>query len=607
MAGKTLDVQKLTDPDRLGCEIASMWQTFNSNRQVQLDRWKELRNYLYATDTTTTENSTLPWKNKTTTPKLTQIRDNLFANYMATMYPKRRWLKWEGTNEDSQTPEKRKAIESYIYYCVQQPYFKQEIAKLVYDFIDYGNVFAGVAWRDEQHEVNDQVKLGFSGPVPVRYNPMDVVINPVASSFTDSPKIFRSLVTIGELKEMLQWPTANTEEGQVAKPMFEYFKNIRELAANVPQGDNTEKNNAYSMDGFTSFIEYLKSPYIEVLTFYGDIYDYDQDTFLKNHKVVVVDRHKVIWKGPNQSKFGRAQVFHAGWRIRQDNLWAMGPLENLVGLQYRIDHLENLKADCFDLIAFPPLKVKGHIQDFVWGPMERLHVGEDGDVEIMSPNVEALKANLEIENLMAKMEEMAGAPKEAMGFRTPGEKTKYEVQSLENAASRIFQNKIAHFEEQVIEPILNAMLELAIRYGVDISVPTVDDEFGATINVDITTEDIIGQGAIRPVAARHFAESAQLVQNLTNFYGSAIAKDVGVMRNFSGIRTARMVEEILEIEDWELVEENVRIAEDQEAARLQQAAQEETFVQGQTPAGIAPNDMQPIEGAPPVGPNPNLQ
>ena len=35
------------------------------------------------------------------------------------------------------------------------------------------------------------------------------------------------------------------------------------------------------------------------------------------------------------------------------------------------------------------------------------------------------------------MEEMAGAPKEAMGFRSPGEKTAYEVQRMENAASQV--------------------------------------------------------------------------------------------------------------------------------------------------------------------------
>ena len=51
------------------------------------------------------------------------------------------------------------------------------------------------------------------------------------------------------------------------------------------------------------------------------------------------------------------------------------------------------------------------------------------------PDVNALQANMELANLQEQMEIMAGAPREAMGFRTPGGKTKYEVQSLENAAS----------------------------------------------------------------------------------------------------------------------------------------------------------------------------
>jgi len=55
-----------------------------------------------------------------------------------------------------------------------------------------------------------------------------------------------------------------------------------------------------------------------------------------------------------------------------------------------------------------------------------------------------------------------------MGFRSPGEKTKYEVQRLENASARIFQNKINQFEEQIVEPLLNAMLELARRNLADL-------------------------------------------------------------------------------------------------------------------------------------------
>lgn len=593
MAGRTLDLLSILHPDRLGTQIADMWRSFDQARTEQKMRWQELRNYIYATDTTTTSNSSLPWKNKTTTPKLTQLRDNLFSNYMATIFPKRKWVKWEGSNKTDEDPKKRQSIEDYMYWVCQQPVFKDEIAKLIYDYIDYGNVFVMPTWRDEQQETKgNSVKTGYVGPSVQRINPIDIVMNPTASSFTDSPKIIRSVVTIGELKEMTEWPMQGTEEGAIANELFNYFKGIRDLAADANGTVWQEKDQMFQVDGFDSFRTYLQSPYIEVLTFYGTIYDYDNDKLLKNYKIVVVDRHKVLFKQVDSSAFGRAQIHHTGWRPRQDNLWAMGPLDNLVGMQYRIDHLENLKADCFDLIAFPPLKIKGYVNDFTWGPFEKIFVGEDGDIEVMSPNVESLKANLEIEQLMAKMEEMAGAPKEAMGFRTPGEKTMYEVQRLENAASRIFQNKIAHFEEQVLEPLLNSMLELALRYGVDVSVRSVDPQFGAVGFQQITTADITGQGSIKPIAARHFAESAQLIQNLTNFYASAIGADPDVKRHFSSIKTAKMLERLLEIEDFELVEENVRIGENADAQRMMQSSQEDMYAESQTPAGITPSDFE---------------
>lgn len=69
------------------------WQV---QRAVKESEWAELRNYIFATDTTTTSNNSLPWRNRTTIPKLTQIRDNLHANYMDALFPNDDWLSWEG-------------------------------------------------------------------------------------------------------------------------------------------------------------------------------------------------------------------------------------------------------------------------------------------------------------------------------------------------------------------------------------------------------------------------------------------------------------------------------------------------------------------------------
>ena len=83
----TLDIEELIRPDQEAFGIANNWREWSVFRDVKIEEWKELRNYLFATDTRTTSNKRLPWANSTTTPKLTQIRDNLHANYFAASFP----------------------------------------------------------------------------------------------------------------------------------------------------------------------------------------------------------------------------------------------------------------------------------------------------------------------------------------------------------------------------------------------------------------------------------------------------------------------------------------------------------------------------------------
>ena len=114
MAGKTIDLKVIISPDNLASQIADKWRLWNQQRQPKIEEWKELRNYLFATDTRKTSNSTLPWKNSTTVPKLTQIRDNLHANYMASLFPQNKWMKWVANNADANTQQKRDAIQGYL-------------------------------------------------------------------------------------------------------------------------------------------------------------------------------------------------------------------------------------------------------------------------------------------------------------------------------------------------------------------------------------------------------------------------------------------------------------------------------------------------------------
>jgi hypothetical protein len=222
--------------------------------------------------------------------------------------------------------------------------------------------------------------------------------------------------------------------------------------------------------------------------------------------------------------------------------------------------------------------------------MERIYVGDDGDVELMSPDVQALQADTQIAILEQKMEEMAGSPKEAMGFRTPGEKTKYEVQRLENSASRIFQNKTSQFERDGLEPGYNAMLELARRNMNPTIIRLFDDEMKIADFLELTAEDITGNGRIRAIGARNFAEKANLLQNITSFFGSHIGQNPNVMLHFSGEKIARMIEEILELDEYSIVEPYIAITEQADAQRISQVSEEEVLMESQIPSGLTPED-----------------
>ena len=562
MAGETIELEHMLSSDHVATEIADRWREWSNLREQKVEEWKELRNYLYATDTRTTKNAMLPWSNSTTTPKLTQIMDNLHANYFATLFPQRKWFRFEASTSEDNVKRKRDTIQGYLENKVNQSDFVNTASDLLYDYITYGNCFATVTWEENYTYLEEQgLTPNYIGPKVVRISPFDICFNPTASAFEKTPKIIRSIKTLGEIKRM-----ADTDEN-----IEKAFGKLMRGRAAVRGSDATfAKSDGYIADGFTSIQQYYESDYVEILTFYGDIYDRDEDKYHTSRVITVFDRAYVVSNEPEESWLGRSAIFHSGWRHRPDNLYAMGPLDNLVGMQYRIDHLENMKADVWDQIAYPVRRIRGEVDDFEWYPGCEIYVGDDGDVDYLVPDATAMNAETQIERLMFYMEEMAGAPKQAMGFRTPGEKTAFEVSSLENAANRIFNHKTAHFERVFLEPILNAMLEVGRRNLVTSDEIFIEDTDNLNFFETITKEDLSGKGKIIPFGARSFAEKSTRIQNLSNLIQLKVT-DPSIGVHISGKQIAKMLAE--ELGERELFSENVIINETAETASAQEEAE----------------------------------
>lgn len=580
MSTKLAEITSTYAQDDPAAWVAHLWDKFNMQRSGKVEEWTELRNYVFATDTTTTSNQSLPWKNSTTLPKLCQIRDNLHSNYISSLFPNDNWLVWKGYSKNDSVKAKARAIEAYMANKARESHFKTEMSKLLYDYIDYGNVFATVDFESSTKEMPDgSIVPSYIGPRLRRISPLNIVFNPLADNFRDSFKIVRSVKTIGELKKLADdepeqafWRTAIERREELSRKAGTYSR------------EDFSKALAYQVDGFGSLYEYYQSDYVEILEFFGDFHDQKTGEIKTNKIVTVVDRSHTVSERDIPSWFGHAPIYHVGWRFRPDNLWAMGPLDNLVGMQYRIDHLENLKADAMDLTVHPPLKIIGEVEEFDWGPGAEIHIDEGGDVQELGQNLNGLiAASNEIAQLEDRMEMYAGAPREAMGVRTPGEKTALEVQTLSNAAGRIFQEKITTFETELLEPSLNAMLETA-RRNLDQSdvIRVMNDDLGVETFLTVTAAEITANGLLRPIGARHFAKQAQDLQNLIGVFNSPVGQMI--MPHTSGKEMSQFINDVLGLKGWDIFRPNVAVSEQAETQSMMNQAQEDVEMQMQTPA-----------------------
>ena len=504
-------------PHTLAEQIADTWMSWDSGRQKWKDRYAELKEYIYATSTAETTNSNNPYGHTTHVPKLTQIHDNLGANYADALFRGRNWFAYDPANEADNDAQKRRKIHAYISTKHRLSKFKQQMKLALQDWVQCGNAFGEVSYTIAQSKdpKTKTPRVSYQGPVFKRINPLDIVFDYTAESFEKSPKIIRSLMNIADLLIQAEEDPASANWD---RSVIESVKQIRSVVNQLGPTD-TQKEIQRQYDGFTNAYNYFTSGTVEVLTFYGDIYDNLTQELHRNRRIMVVDRRYVLVNEDIQSLDGKPYIVHSGWRKRSDNLWAQGPLDNLVGMQYMIDYWENAKSDAFDKILQPDRVIVGNVEVERNGPVTNYWIDDaQGSVQNLAPDVNALNADNQIAIKEAQMEAFAGAPREAMGIRSPGEKTKFEVAQLLNAAGRMFQTKLDQFEEEFIEPVLNFELELAWLHlsGSDVAM-TFNDDMAVEDFLTITADDLSGSGRLSGRGAQHYAEQAVLVQEMSNF------------------------------------------------------------------------------------------
>ena len=138
----------------------------------------------------------------------------------------------------------------------------------------------------------------------------------------------------------------------------------------------------------------------------------------------------------------------------------------------------------------------------------------------------------------------------------------------------------------MLEPLINAEVEVA-RKNLDVAdkIKVLDDDTGVSEFLSITKDDLLANGKLVAIGARHFARQAQLTQELAQF-SAAIQSDPEIVQHFPSKRLARMWEQVLGFEKFGLFEEYGRIPERLEAQRLSQVAQEQAQFEATNPANF---------------------
>ncbi len=566
-------------PEKMADEISTMWDTYKTARASWEAEMLEIRSYKYATSTKTTGVGDNPYANSTTIPKLSQIAMNLQASYTAHLFSNPRWAQFEAFDNTAADKEARKLVEAYVRTKLKRKDYEGVFNKLLIDWIDTGVCFSQQRYITEFYiDGLGHTKMLYQGCVLERISPNDIVFDVTATNFQKAAKIIRKTYTMGDIRGEIDDNPDSPFTHEMLEEMRSTRNNIRNAGSLSSFRGIQWKQETLTKAGLGSLMTYMKGDIVEVLEFYGDFYSVETGEYLKNHKIIVLDKRKIIYSQPIVSRNGSQHIYMSGWEDRADTLMAMSPLARLVGMQYKLDKLENQRADAFDEIIHPIIVETGDVEFHgVRGePGGRYTTDEKGDVRILRPDTTVLNADFQMQNSMAIMEEMAGSPRNAAGHRTPGEKTKFEVQFLEQGGNRIFTNKTSKFEKEMIEAVMNDMVEIAMDNMGETDLVSTEGtgDFKVEEFLAVSKEDLNISGKLHARGSRLFSEKAIALQNLIGVMNTPAFQLLNP--HTSRIKLAEAIEELADLESFGIFLPNIGVQEDAATKQLMNQTEQST-------------------------------
>jgi hypothetical protein len=566
----TITFEYWAKPNKIATMITDRYSQFQMYRTTNRDKWTELESYLYATDTTSLDGGSAH-DHTTHIPILASLKEELEAIVYSAVMPHEEFLGWRPYDREANSIAVRRKVLEYVRNRHVLNDFERTLRKLIQDLVMYGICFSKVCYVDER--VNG---VGYVGPKPVRISPYDIVFDPTRTDFKSTPKILRQLLSVGEFIDMAQSIPHEIDQSVVER--------VIDRRGSYTSLSKTELNKAkqYTPDGFTNMEAYYMSSMVEVLWFYGDVFDSDTKQYRKNRCAVVVDRVDLLveYEEPNP------RIFKGSWAEKPDNLWSQGPLDKVVGLNYQINHRENSKSDALDRYIHPDKVFMGDVEEvYNESTGQTIYLApEGGGVRDLVPDTTVLTADLHQDRLMQHARTAAGLPPQLMGFRTPGEKTLGEVQNLDDAALRKFLHKAEQLELDLLEPMVKAEIDIGRENFHSVIEAISTDEEGMPILLSITKADLSANGKLVPMGARRFKRQNQQMTMLNLLANSNLGNLTAA--HLKTFNLAQAVEELGGFAQFELYEKHGAMIEQADAEVTMAALQQQTVNTVSQPSAV---------------------
>ena len=564
----TLSFQNWAKPNHIATSVSMKYDQFQNYRNSNRSSWQEIESYLYATDTTSLSGGSAH-DHTTHIPVVSTIKEELEAIMYAAVMPHEEFLGWRPYDASAASKSVRAKVLGYLRNRHVLNGFEKTIRKLVQDLVMYGNCFVKVCYVDERKN-----GIGYIGPKPVRISPYDIVFDPTRGDFNSTPKIVRQVVSIGEFLNMVKSFPQEIDETVVQRAI--------DRRGTYTSLSRTElnKSSQYVPDGFTNMEAYYASSFVELLWFYGDVFDEAAKEYRPNRCAVIVDRVDLL----SEYEELDPRIYKGSWSEKPDNLWSQGPLDKIIGLNYQVNHRENSKSDALDRYIHPDLVFMGDVEevyDEITGQTKYL-APEGGGVRDLSPDTTVLTADLHQDRLLQHARTAAGLPPQLMGFRTPGEKTLGEVQNLDDAALRKFLHKAEQLELDLIEPMVKAEIDIGRENFASVIQAITMDEEGTPTLLTITKSDLEANGKLVPMGARRFKRENQQMNMLMTLANSNLGNLIGQHIKTYGL--AQAVEQLGGFNQFDIIEKFGGMIEGQEAQVMQAALEQNTVNTLQQPS-----------------------